>query len=764
MAATDLERLVVQLSADITKYERAMSRAQGITNKQLGAIQKKTTQSGAAIAASFARFGAAIIGGLAVGQVTRELAQLSNAATKIDNSLKVAGLSGQNLEDVYKSLSDAAKRNGAPVEALVTLYGRAALVQKELGVSQQELVGFTNNVAVALRVAGTDAQSASGALLQLSQALGGGTVRAEEFNSILEGATPIAQAAAAGLKEAGGSVAKLRSLVVDGKISSEAFFRAFEAGAPILEDKAAKATFTLDQASSNLYTSLIDVAREFNKATGASESFAGGINNVAGAISGLDVGGFIAKIKEIGREFDDLLSRITVFDTLNKVLGDTTEDGLAINVDKEQAESDIASMERRIEVLQQLIENNTKLGIDTTETMAALAEVQAELAKTRAAAAAIPDFVAGYEVSDNGIKAIPLAGGGSGGPLARNGIRRPKATKTVSTSDFKPQAGSGKGKKKKESEYAREVEQIRERTAALIAETAAQAGVNPLVDDYGFASTRARVAQELLTAAVESKIAAGKELSGVEQLLAGNFDTLTPKAREQAEAMLALATSNAEAEAAQDRLQESQDKLKSSFDDFKNTSKDIVSGFISDLREGKSGAEALAGALDKVVDKLIDVSLNSIFDGFGGGGGFLSFIPKLLGAKDGGPIKLAGGGRVRGPGGPRGDKIPAMLSDGEYVINAAAVRKNRALLDAINSGRVGRFADGGMVSGVSIPTMRKPTTGRPATYAPVYQIDARGADQAAIMRLEQSLKDRDRRLDKQIDGRLKARELGRGRA
>ena len=29
---------------------------------------------------------------------------------------------------------------------------------------------------------------------------------------------------------------------------------------------------------------------------------------------------------------------------------------------------------------------------------------------------------------------------------------------------------------------------------------------------------------------------------------------------------------------------------------------------------------------------------------------------------------------VTGPGGERGDKIPAMLSDGEFVVNAAAVR------------------------------------------------------------------------------------------
>jgi tape measure domain-containing protein len=49
---------------------------------------------------------------------------------------------------------------------------------------------------------------------------------------------------------------------------------------------------------------------------------------------------------------------------------------------------------------------------------------------------------------------------------------------------------------------------------------------------------------------------------------------------------------------------------------------------------------------------------------------------------------MASGGFVSGPGGPRDDKVPAWLSNGEYVINAASTRQNRALLEAINSGRV----------------------------------------------------------------------------
>ena len=68
----------------------------------------------------------------------------------------------------------------------------------------------------------------------------------------------------------------------------------------------------------------------------------------------------------------------------------------------------------------------------------------------------------------------------------------------------------------------------------------------------------------------------------------------------------------------------------------------------------------------------------------------------LIGYKNGGVIgfanggnalkRFAPGGQVFGQGGPRSDKIPAMLSNGEYVVNAAATSRALPLLNAINYG------------------------------------------------------------------------------
>lgn len=62
----------------------------------------------------------------------------------------------------------------------------------------------------------------------------------------------------------------------------------------------------------------------------------------------------------------------------------------------------------------------------------------------------------------------------------------------------------------------------------------------------------------------------------------------------------------------------------------------------------------------------------------------------------------ATGGFISGPGTGTSDDIPAFLSNGEYVLTAQAVQNvGLPLLDAMNSGRVGHFASGGLVRAAS---------------------------------------------------------------
>ncbi|MDJ0454418.1 hypothetical protein [Gordonia amicalis] len=70
------------------------------------------------------------------------------------------------------------------------------------------------------------------------------------------------------------------------------------------------------------------------------------------------------------------------------------------------------------------------------------------------------------------------------------------------------------------------------------------------------------------------------------------------------------------------------------------------------------------------------------------------------------PLLKAAGGPISGPGGPRDDLIPAMLSNGEYVVNAKSVGKyGVGFMDQVNAGR---FADGGLVGTYGLPSEGDP--------------------------------------------------------
>ena len=281
--ATDLERLVVSLDADIKKFDASLKRATATFNGETKKIETRSKTMQKTVNSSFADLGKGFAIGASVTAGLVAFKNLSDAATRTENALKVAGLSGQQLTDVYGKLFQAAQDNATPIEALTQLYSRVAINQKELGVSTGRLITFSTNVAKALRVQGTSAQEAQGALLQLSQALGSGTVRAEEFNSILEGAPTILQAVAAGLKRAGGSVSELRKIMLAGQLSSRELFDAFERGAPLLDEKLKGSVLTIDQSLVRLNNSLQNMVGQLNNVTGASRSAAYAIGLVSRA-------------------------------------------------------------------------------------------------------------------------------------------------------------------------------------------------------------------------------------------------------------------------------------------------------------------------------------------------------------------------------------------------------------------------------------------------------------------------------------------------
>lgn len=221
--------------------------------------------------------------------------------------------------------------------------------------------------------------------------------------------------------------------------------------------------------------------------------------------------------------------------------------------------------------------------------------------------------------------------------------------------------------------------------------------------------------------------------------------------------------------------------------DFQNIEVDGLNAFNNSLFDSEGRIQSFGtiahNVLVKVLTDLEQLVLKqaevSLFGGSGGGGfNILSIFgignaAATVGASSATmaassiPADLAGlfadGGMIMGPGGPRSDNILAMVSPGEFIVNAQAAQRFAPILHALNDNKIAaipRFASGGSVGGAfGANGIRMGGD----TY--VWQVDNRifadGADPAQLGRVaanqEAILKDEPRRVAQYVAAMRKAR-------
>lgn len=650
--AGEAEQLVVSLEARIREFERNMQRAQRTANDNFRGIERRARTAGknleTAMATSsnamtrsldgFGRVAAGKVGAafaaITAGVGLNELRKTADEYTKIMNTLKVAGVKDADLGSTFDKLFASAQRNYAPLDALATLYGRVSAAQTMLKASSTEVMQVTDIVAQSLRVGGTSASAASGALLQLGQALAGGKVQAEEYNSLLDGMRPLLEAAAAGMVEAGGDVAKLTALVKDGQVSSEAFFRAIQAGAPILEEKLAGAAITTEQAWQSLQNELVKAVGEFDKATGASAALAGAIDSLAGSIGGIGraaagavngVQALIAKVGELAAANAGVQRQQALIyqnERADRVAA-AREMGLANaggrnNLAQERAAADSAATQRSREA----VSNFRASEIDYANR---LREAPLPPARPKGAGSTIkPISLADYAVPGEDGK-----GGGGGG-------------------------GSGA---EKLSRYEREIQAIERRTEALRLEA-------EMVGKSKREVEQSKIALQLEQAAKRDGIAITDQMR----------TAIDAAAQGYANAKL--------------RVEDLKNAMEGTRDAAKFFGQEITDGLVDMIVEGKSATEVIQ-SLGKA---LLKAALQGALMGSGPfgkifGGGIFGSIFGGLGFADGG---YTGRGGKYEPAG--------IVHRGEYVMSKAATNRiGVGNLEAMHRGALKGFAAGGYV-------------------------------------------------------------------
>jgi len=123
---------------------------------------------------------------------------------------------------------------------------------------------------------------------------------------------------------------------------------------------------------------------------------------------------------------------------------------------------------------------------------------------------------------------------------------------------------------------------------------------------------------------------------------------------------------------------------------------------------GKATAQQIAEQLGLGIDVVMGIAANyaaTLGNGINPLLAALGHAPVRLGTGGGRPIGAAvynaDGGFINGPGTGRSDSILSWLSNGEFVVNAAATAQHRPLLEAINGAP--RFAGGGFASTSDVP-------------------------------------------------------------
>jgi tape measure domain-containing protein len=210
--------------------------------------------------------------------------------TNLTNQLKLASTGAEGLATAQAEVYRIAQLTRQPINDVAVLYGKTAQSAEALGLSASDAAKITEFVGKSLAISGTSADAARGALIQLSQALAAGTVRAEEFNSIQEGAPALIRAVEKTLGLASGG---LRKLAIEGRLSSEVFAKAMLANTTVARSFADFMP-TMAQQLTTLRNDFILLAGEIDKSARVTGTFAALINGlranlpqIAGVIAGV---------------------------------------------------------------------------------------------------------------------------------------------------------------------------------------------------------------------------------------------------------------------------------------------------------------------------------------------------------------------------------------------------------------------------------------------------------------------------------------------
>lgn len=226
-----LRELIIKISANSTSFQSEIARASRMGTdyyrtmeqggKKAAAATRETQRSLADLNSQLAtvRSSAAGLAGAWAGAfATHQLIAFADTWNQLNGRLRLASSSSEDYVESQRVLMEISQRTGTSLEANSNLYSRIAQSLRDAGYASADVAKVTETVATSLKLSGASTEEASSVITQLSQALGSGVLRGEEFNSIMENGGRLAKLLADGL---GTTVGGLRNMANNGELTTD---------------------------------------------------------------------------------------------------------------------------------------------------------------------------------------------------------------------------------------------------------------------------------------------------------------------------------------------------------------------------------------------------------------------------------------------------------------------------------------------------------------------------------------------------------------
>lgn len=292
---------------DIEADVSGLLKAQGKANKSLDSIGNSATNAAKKmdeLQTNINRVAGAIAASLVVDWGKAFLVAADNMSQLNARIERLTG-SAATASQTMQSLMRISSATGGSLQDTAKLWETLSTALRDTGATNGQIIQLTETLQKIGRIGGSSSEEMANALRQFGQSISSGTVRAEEFNSILEQMPELARQIAAGM---GVSIGELRQLMLDGKLTAEDALNAIQKQTSSVNAEFEKLPRTLAQANTALTNSFLSMIDSVNQATGASTGLVAVIDSMTAALDRL-----VGKAISADAQISDLNSTAEMF-------------------------------------------------------------------------------------------------------------------------------------------------------------------------------------------------------------------------------------------------------------------------------------------------------------------------------------------------------------------------------------------------------------------------------------------------------------------